>query len=141
MLFRSLIVATQRPSVDVITGLIKANIPSRIAFTVSSQVDSRTILDMAGAEKLVGKGDMLFSRVSDNKPHRVQGAFISEDEVNNVIAFVKSQAPESEYSNDLMHSMENTGKSADRRDDDDELLSEAVETVVSAGSVDRKSVV
>ncbi len=128
-----LIVATQRPSVDVITGLIKANIPSRIAFTVSSQVDSRTILDMAGAEKLVGKGDMLFSRVSDNKPHRVQGAFISEDEVNNVIAFVKSQAPESEYSNDLMHSMENTGKSADRRDDDDELLSEAVETVVSAG--------
>ena len=63
-------------------------------------MDSRTILDMAGAEKLVGKGDMLFSRVSDNKPHRVQGAFISEDEVNNVIAFVKSQAPESEYSND-----------------------------------------
>ena len=84
-----LIVATQRPSVDVITGVIKANIPSRIAFAVSSQVDSRTILDIQGAEKLVGKGDMLFNPMGMGKPVRIQGAFISDSEVNKVIDFVK----------------------------------------------------
>ncbi len=80
-----LVVATQRPSVDVITGLIKANIPSRISFAVSSQIDSRTILDMAGAEKLLGKGDMLFSPVGSSKPVRVQGAYLSDREVEGLV--------------------------------------------------------
>lgn len=84
-----LVIATQRPSVDVITGLIKANIPSRISFAVSSQVDSRTILDMAGAEKLLGKGDMLFLPIGESKPIRIQGAFISEKEVEKVVDFLK----------------------------------------------------
>lgn len=85
-----LVIATQRPSVDVITGIIKANIPSRISFAVSSQVDSRTILDMAGAEKLLGKGDMLFYPAGATKPTRVQGAFISDKEVEKVVDFVKA---------------------------------------------------
>ena len=97
-----LIVATQRPSVDVITGVIKANIPSRIAFAVSSQFDSRTILDMSGAEKLVGKGDMLFNPLGSGKPLRVQGTFISDEEVHKVIEFVKEQAEAVEYSGDVM---------------------------------------
>ncbi len=84
-----LIIATQRPSVDVITGLIKANVPSRLAFSVSSGTDSRTILDMTGAEKLLGKGDMLFSPMGSNKPQRIQGAFISDKEVESVVAFIK----------------------------------------------------
>lgn len=87
-----LIVATQRPSVDVITGLIKANIPSRIAFAVSSQIDSRTILDMAGAEKLLGRGDMLYNPIGMNKPLRVQGCFLSDREVKNIVDFLKKQA-------------------------------------------------
>ena len=86
-----LIVATQRPSTDVVTGLIKANIPSRIAFAVSSHHDSMTILDMSGAEKLVGKGDMLFNPLGSGKPKRIQGPFISDEEVKNVIDFVKAQ--------------------------------------------------
>jgi len=89
-----LIVATQRPSVDVITGVIKANIPSRIAFAVSSQADSRTILDMGGAEKLLGKGDMLFSPVSSLKPFRVQGAYVSDADIEKTVDFIKQQAPE-----------------------------------------------
>ncbi len=84
-----LILGTQRPSVDVITGLIKANIPSRIAFTVKSQVDSRTIIDVAGAEKLIGRGDMLYAPVGATKPLRVQGAFVSDGEVESVIEYVK----------------------------------------------------
>ena len=84
-----LIIATQRPSVDVITGLIKANMPSRIAFAVSSQVDSRTILDMAGAEKLIGRGDMLFFPQNYQKPARIQGAFVSDDEVTKVVEYIK----------------------------------------------------
>ncbi len=84
-----LIIATQRPSVDVITGLIKANIPSRIAFNVSSGVDSRTIIDMNGAEKLLGKGDMLFYPVGYQKPVRIQGAFISDKEVENIVSYLK----------------------------------------------------
>ncbi len=126
-----LIVATQRPSVDIITGVIKANIPSRIAFAVSSQFDSRTILDMAGAEKLVGKGDMLFNPLGVAKPVRVQGTFISDSEVHKVIEFVKNQSPETEYASDVIHSIEKVQTSA-REDDTDELLSDAIETVVRA---------
>ena len=86
-----LVVATQRPSVDIITGLIKANIPSRISFAVSSQVDSRTILDVSGAEKLLGKGDMLFFPVGAAKPVRIQGVFISEIEVEKTVEYIKEQ--------------------------------------------------
>ena len=88
-----LIIATQRPSVDVITGLIKANMPSRVAFSVSSGVDSRTILDMVGAEKLLGKGDMLFYPQGYPKPARIQGPFVSDDEVSRVVEFLKDNAP------------------------------------------------
>ena len=131
-----LIVATQRPSVDVITGVIKANIPSRIAFAVSSQVDSRTILDMIGAEKLVGKGDMLFNPLGAPKPTRVQGAFISDSEVNEVIRFVKSQVDEAEYSEEVIDRIERANipdAEKGERDDGDELLPEAIELVVGAG--------
>lgn len=127
-----LIVATQRPSVDVITGVIKANIPSRIAFAVSSQFDSRTILDMAGAEKLVGKGDMLFNPMGGGKPTRVQGTFISDSEVHDVIEFVKEQVEETEYSDEVIHTIEKVN-TPEKADDTDELLPEAIETVVSAG--------
>ena len=132
-----LIVATQRPSVDVITGVIKANIPSRIAFAVSSQVDSRTILDMAGAEKLVGKGDMLFNPLGSGKPIRVQGAFISDSEVNGVIDFVRSQVEETEYSEAVIDKIEQANvpdaEKGNTADMGDELLPEAIELVVSAG--------
>lgn len=127
-----LIVATQRPSVDVVTGVIKANIPSRIAFAVSSQVDSRTIIDMGGAEKLVGKGDMLYSPIGIGKPLRVQGAFVSDAEVNKVIEHVKAQASEAEYSEDVLYSIEKSNVQTDA-DDGDELLAEAIETVVHSG--------
>lgn len=127
-----LIVATQRPSVDVITGVIKANIPSRIAFAVTSQVDSRTILDSGGAEKLVGKGDMLYKPQGTNTPIRVQGNFVSDSEVHRVIEFVKSQALDVEYSDDAMQSVERA-TSPDVDDDVDELLPEAIEAVVRSG--------
>ncbi len=130
-----LIVATQRPSVDVITGVIKANIPSRIAFAVSSQVDSRTILDMAGAEKLVGKGDMLFNPLGTGKPLRVQGTFISDQEVNKVIDFVKSQSEEEpEYAEHVIDRIENANAPAAAADNppEDELLPDAIEYVVQA---------
>ncbi len=128
-----LIVATQRPSVDIITGVIKANIPSRIAFAVSSQFDSRTILDMSGAEKLVGKGDMLFNPLGMGKPVRVQGAFVSDAEVHNVIEYVKGQVPETEYAGDVMNTIEKGNLPAGKDDDGDELLQDAIECVVSAG--------
>ena len=128
-----LIVATQRPSVDIITGVIKANIPSRIAFAVSSQFDSRTILDMSGAEKLVGKGDMLFNPLGMGKPVRVQGTFVSDSEVHHVIEHVKNQVEEVSYSGDVLHTIEKGNLPEGKDDDGDELLAEAIECVVAAG--------
>ena len=109
-----LIIATQRPSVDVITGLIKANMPSRVAFAVSSGVDSRTILDMNGAEKLLGKGDMLFYPQGYSKPVRVQGAFVSDNEVSDVVDFLKNQNIGNVYdaSNEIEEKMKSIGTSS-----------------------------
>jgi len=107
-----LILATQRPSVDVITGLIKANMPSRIAFSVSSNVDSRTILDMAGAERLLGNGDMFFYPRGYNKPARVQGAFVSDDEVNRVVDFLKSQTDGNVYDTKAQSAVESGAASS-----------------------------
>lgn len=135
-----LVLATQRPSVDVITGIIKANIPSRISFAVSSQIDSRTILDASGAEKLLGKGDMLFSPVGISKPKRVQGAFISDSEVEKLINFIKSQGQEAEINQELVDFTENDKAKAENelteQEDDwkDELLDKAVELVMSSGT-------
>ena len=128
-----LVIATQRPSVDVITGVIKANIPSRIAFAVSSRTDSRTILDAGGAEKLLGKGDMLFHPLGAAKPVRLQGAFISEGELEKVINFVKSQVKEEnvKYEEDIIETI-STPKVAEVNDDD-ELLPAAIEFVVENG--------
>ena len=132
-----LVIATQRPSVDVITGLIKANVPSRIAFAVSSQVDSRTILDMVGAEKLLGKGDMLFSPAGSAKPTRIQGAFVSDDEVEKIVGFVKANGTAT-YSEEILESIENNNKSdkeldESSDDDTDEFLMDAMEVVVETG--------
>ena len=133
-----LVIATQRPSVDVITGIIKANIPSRISFAVSSQVDSRTILDMAGAEKLLGKGDMLFYPAGAAKPTRVQGAFISDKEVEKVVDFVKANG-EATYNDDILEQIEkanSTDKEIEEQENDDDtdpLLMEAIEVVVEIG--------
>lgn len=133
-----LVIATQRPSVDVITGLIKANIPSRIAFAVSSQVDSRTILDMAGAEKLLGKGDMLFYPTGMSKPTRIQGAFISDKDVEKIVDFVKSNGTAT-YSDDVLESIEKANsnekeiKNIDEDDNTDPFLDEAIETVIETG--------
>ena len=132
-----LVIATQRPSVDVITGIIKANIPSRIAFAVSSGIDSRTILDMVGAEKLLGKGDMLFSPIGTSKPIRVQGAFISDKEVEKIVDFLKASG-EVNYSEDILEKIENNASGNDKEikdddDDTDDLLMEAIETVVETG--------
>ncbi|MBE6055042.1 MAG: DNA translocase FtsK [Clostridium sartagoforme] len=128
-----LIIATQRPSVDVITGVIKANIPSRISFAVSSGIDSRTILDQTGAEKLLGKGDMLYYPIGENKPIRVQGAFISEDEVEKVVSFIKDEEQESDYETSIIEHIENessdSGKLSDNNDGD-ELISEAIKVVI-----------
>lgn len=134
-----LVIATQRPSVDVITGLIKANVPSRIAFAVSSQVDSRTILDSVGAEKLLGKGDMLYFPSGAPKPARVQGAFVTDDEVEKIVDFVKSNGTAT-YSEDILESIENSNKTdkelaqeATEDDDTDPFLMEAIQTVVETG--------
>ena len=129
-----LIVATQRPSVNVITGVIKANIPSRIAFQVSSQVDSRTIIDMGGAEKLVGKGDMLFGPSGTRKPYRVQGCFVTDEEVKKLIEFVKGQVEEDNFSEDLMSTLNAPTENAmTSSNPDDELMDEAVEFIIGAG--------
>ena len=137
-----LIVATQRPSVDVITGLIKANIPSRIAFAVSSQVDSRTILDGAGAEKLLGQGDMLFMPVGAPKPTRIQGTFVRDEEISRVLDFIKSSATV-QYDEAMIEAMEKhaiqDGKKGSSSADSDEeggsdpMLKQAVEVVIDAG--------
>ncbi len=129
-----LVIATQRPSVDVITGVIKANIPSRISFAVSSQIDSRTILDMSGAEKLLGKGDMLFNPVGEAKPFRVQGAFISEIEVENVVEYIKNEKGLANYYTDIIEEIEkNSPGSKDKQDVLDELYDNAVEIVRETG--------
>ena len=138
-----LVIATQRPSVDVITGVIKANIPSRIAFSVSSQVDSRTILDGSGAEKLLGRGDMLFYPVGMPKPTRVQGCFVSDDEVENVVEFIKNSQANAEYDQNIIDEIdrqavtEKSGKKSSNDgggfDDADEMLPQAIECVVEMG--------
>jgi S-DNA-T family DNA segregation ATPase FtsK/SpoIIIE len=135
-----LVIATQRPSVDVITGIIKANIPSRIAFAVSSQVDSRTILDMSGAEKLLGRGDMLFSPVGSQKPKRIQGCFVSDSEIESIVGFIK-KSQEADYSESIAEEIdrnaaEEKDKSggADTADGDtDPMMSEAIKCVVDNG--------
>jgi len=130
-----MVLATQRPSVNVITGSIKANVPSRISFAVGSQIDSRTILDMAGAEKLLGKGDMLFSPIGANKPIRVQGAFISDDEVEHLVEFVKQQR-EPEYDDTVTAEAEKEIAAQDNDEQDiyrDELLERAVNLVMESG--------
>ena len=125
-----LVVATQRPSVDVITGVIKANIPSRIAFAVSSHMDSRTILDMGGAEKLLGKGDMLFYPVGETKPLRVQGAYISDKEVEKVVQYIKTKNSAS-YNNDILEKIQSQDKLKHTiKHKDDELLPRAVELAI-----------
>lgn len=137
-----LVIATQRPSVDVITGVIKANIPSRIAFAVSSQVDSRTILDSGGAEKLLGKGDMLFFPVGAAKPTRIQGCFVSDKEVEKVVAFIKGSQT-AEYDDQILEEIERQAEAAGKSagggsggggfDAQDEMLPAAIECVVETG--------
>ena len=139
-----LVIATQRPSADVITGLMKANIPSRIAFAVASSLESRIILDTTGAEKLVGKGDMLYAPLGAGKPTRVQGCFITPEEIDQVVTFVK-QTGEAQYSDEVMAKIEESmqerekgGKSAPAADsgaaeDSDELLPAAVDVVLETG--------
>ena len=140
-----LVIATQRPSADVITGLMKANIPSRIAFAVASSMESRIILDTPGAEKLVGKGDMLYSPLGDSKPTRVQGCFITPEEIERVVAFVKDTAGEAHYDQDVIEKIQQAvdakadkGKAAASDapadgEDGDELLPAAVEVVLETG--------
>lgn len=129
-----LVIATQRPSVDVITGIIKANIPSRIAFAVASQVDSRTILDSGGAEKLLGKGDMLYFPSGASKPIRVQGAFISDQDVERLVDFVKNGITAA-YDEDILDRIEKSEgtQKSDDAGDADELLPKAIEVVCEAG--------
>ena len=137
-----LVLATQRPSVDVITGTIKTNIPSRISFAVSSQIDSRTILDTGGAEKLLGKGDMLFYPIGAAKPIRVQGAFISDEEIERLLDFVRSQCEEPEPDEEIMRFTEEAAEDAEHKEKGkgknsasqyDELLEKAVDLVLTTG--------
>ena len=132
-----LIVATQRPSADVITGIMKANIPSRIAFAVASQIESRIILDTTGAEKLIGKGDMLYAPLGEGKPQRIQGCFISNDEIENVIEFIKSTST-AEYNEEILEHIEKQAEAAesggggsfDPAEDEDEMLMDAIDVVM-----------
>jgi len=135
-----LVIATQRPSVDVITGIIKANIPSRIAFAVSSQVDSRTILDMGGAEKLLGRGDMLFSPVGSQKPKRIQGCFVSDSEIESVVGFIK-KSQQADYSESIAEEIERNAAEDKKEDsggkpsedDMDPMMPDAIKCVVDSG--------
>lgn len=136
-----LIVATQRPSADVITGIMKANIPSRIAFAVASQIESRIILDTTGAEKLIGKGDMLYAPLGEGKPQRIQGCFISNDEIENVIEFIKSTGC-AEYNEEILEHIEKSAEASENASsggsggvsgDEDEMLMDAIEIVVDCG--------
>ncbi|MDO4741502.1 MAG: DNA translocase FtsK, partial [Eubacteriales bacterium] len=137
-----LVIATQRPSVNVITGVIKANIPSRIAFAVSSQIDSRTILDAAGAEKLLGRGDMLYALQGAGKPTRVQGCFVSDDEVQRIVDFVRGKH-EADYNEDVIEQMNAAGEEEKAASGDapsgaepvDEMLAKAIELAVESGQV------
>ncbi|MBO4297995.1 MAG: DNA translocase FtsK [Clostridia bacterium] len=135
-----LVIATQRPSVNVITGVIKANIPARIAFTVASFVDSRTILDVGGAEKLLGRGDMLFAPAGSNKMQRVQGAWVSDDEINAIVEYIKSRH-EPEYNSELLNYMDNRDENDEDAGEDegdresDKLLPQAMEIAINAGQV------
>ena len=135
-----LILATQRPSVDVITGIVKANIPSRIAFAVSSQTDSRTILDMGGAEKLLGKGDMLFYPIGMNKPVRVQGAFVTDAELNKIVDFIVKQSIPVNYSEEVTaqklecdEKEKNNEKAGPSAPAEDELFEDALRLVLDMG--------
>ena len=145
-----LIIGTQRPSVDVITGLIKANIPSRIAFTVASQIDSRTIIDAQGAEKLIGKGDMLYAPVGASKPIRVQGSFVSEKEIDEIVGFIKAQSMGAAYSDDVMEQINRAAESCGQKkgkgggavsvsegdaEDTDPMLDKAIELAVESGKI------
>ncbi|WP_411677713.1 DNA translocase FtsK [Caproicibacter sp.] len=134
-----LVIATQRPSVDVITGIIKANIPSRIAFAVSSQVDSRTILDMGGAEKLLGRGDMLFSPVGSQKPIRIQGCFVSDSEIESIVGFVK-KSQEADYNETIAEEIERNAaaekgdsSSSGSEESGDPMMPDAIKCIVEAG--------
>jgi DNA segregation ATPase FtsK/SpoIIIE, S-DNA-T family len=128
-----LVIATQRPSVDVITGVIKANIPSRLAFSVSSLADSRVILDQAGAEKLIGQGDMLLQSASSSRPQRIQGSWVDEECVRKVVAHWRRQCPEPKYV-DGVEGDESAGAGGTAEvGDDDELLTQAMELVVRSG--------
>ena len=144
-----LIIGTQRPSVDVITGLIKANIPSRIAFTVASQIDSRTIIDTQGAEKLIGRGDMLYSPVGSPKPIRVQGSFVSETEIEEIVGFIRDQSWGNAYSDDVMAQINKAAELCGQKkgkggavaaaegdgDDFDPMLDSAVALAVESGKI------
>lgn len=126
-----LVIATQRPSVDVITGLIKANFPGRVAFSVASQTDSRTILDMGGAEKLLGRGDMLFTNAEMSKPKRIQGAFVSEQEIEQVVNFLKVNGePDYNYS---VTEREKSGSVFDSTGEDEELMDDAIQYILESG--------
>lgn len=127
-----LVIATQRPSVDVLTGVIKANFPARVSFQVSSRVDSRCILDEIGAERLVGRGDMLYLPAGQSKPTRIQGAFVSDAEMNDLIAYLKTQAPP-QYRDEIANFGKPQGGVPDIEDDSDELLDDAVRVVVETG--------
>jgi S-DNA-T family DNA segregation ATPase FtsK/SpoIIIE len=129
-----LVLATQRPSVDVITGLIKANIPSRISFAVASMVDSRTILDMGGAEKLLGRGDMLYYPSGEPKPVRIQGTFISEQEVERVVDFVKKDATP-DYSEQILEEIKENKSAIDDEEYDDDMLPRAIEIAYENGTI------
>jgi len=138
-----LVIATQRPSVDVITGLIKANIPSRLALTVASSVDSRTILDCGGAEKLLGRGDMLFMPLGMSKPMRIQGGYVDMEEIEAVVDFLKDEGAEEIYDDEIMQEIERqasaAGKKENAADDEggdepaDDMLPQAIEVVIDAG--------